>query len=82
MYEWLTQRRYIVTFLTFQAAGLGFYDIAKEILDRYPPTVDASNHEGRTPLHYAAAQKDDGAMYDLLMEYGADGSKLDNVRIL
>lgn len=62
-----------------KAAGLGYTDIAREILERYPETVAAQDNEGKTALHYAAALKDDGVMYDLLTEYGADESKLDNV---
>ncbi|XP_077256782.1 uncharacterized protein LOC143894423 isoform X2 [Temnothorax americanus] len=61
-----------------KAAGLGYTNIAREILERYPATVTAQDNEGKTPLHYAAAIKDDGVMYDLLTEYGADESKLDN----
>lgn len=58
---------------------MGYTDIAREILERYPETVTAQDNEGKTPLHYAAALKDDGAMYNLLAEHGADESKLDNV---
>lgn len=58
---------------------MGYSDIAREILERYPAAVAAQDNEGKTPLHYAAALKDDGAMYDLLTDYGADESKLDNV---
>ncbi|XP_039309739.1 uncharacterized protein LOC105196161 isoform X2 [Solenopsis invicta] len=61
-----------------KAAGLGYSDIAREILERCPATVAAQDNEGKTPLHYAAALKDDGVMYDLLTENGADESKLDN----
>ncbi|XP_029669389.1 uncharacterized protein LOC115239162 [Formica exsecta] len=61
-----------------KAAGLGYTDIAREILERHPETVAAQDNEGKTALHYAAALKDDGAMYDLLTEHGADESKLDN----
>ncbi|EGI64538.1 hypothetical protein G5I_07045 [Acromyrmex echinatior] len=61
-----------------KAAGLGYTDIAREILERCPATVMAQDNEGKTPLHYAAALKDDGVMYDLLTEHGADESKLDN----
>ncbi|KYN04239.1 Arginine kinase [Cyphomyrmex costatus] len=61
-----------------KAAGLGYIDIAREILERCPSTVMAQDNEGKTPLHYAAALKDDGVMYDLLTEHGADESKLDN----
>lgn len=62
-----------------KAAGLGYTDVAREILDRCPATVAAQDNEGKSPLHYAAALKDDGVMYDLLTEHGADESKLDNV---
>ncbi|KAL2711956.1 Arginine kinase [Vespula squamosa] len=61
-----------------KAAGLGYLEIAREILERYPSIVTAQDNEGKTPLHYASALKDDGAMYNLLTEYGADESKLDN----
>ncbi|CAL1680426.1 unnamed protein product [Lasius platythorax] len=61
-----------------KAAGLGYTDIAREILERYPETVAVQDNEGKTALHYAAALKDDGTMYDLLTEHGADESKLDN----
>ncbi|XP_029157035.1 uncharacterized protein LOC114929616 isoform X1 [Nylanderia fulva] len=61
-----------------KAAGLGYADMAREILERRPETVAAQDNEGKTPLHYSAALKDDGAMYDLLVEHGADESKLDN----
>ncbi|XP_054015713.1 uncharacterized protein LOC128896377 [Hylaeus anthracinus] len=61
-----------------KAAGLGYTEIAREILARYPSVVEAQDNDGKTPLHYAAAVKDDGEMYNLLAEYGADESKLDN----
>ncbi|XP_072763006.1 uncharacterized protein [Anoplolepis gracilipes] len=61
-----------------KAAGLGYSDLALEILEKYPGTIAAQDNEGKTALHYAAALKDDGAMYDLLVEHGADESKLDN----
>ncbi|XP_020296962.1 uncharacterized protein LOC109861644 isoform X4 [Pseudomyrmex gracilis] len=61
-----------------KAAGLGYIDIAREILDKHPATIAGQDNEGKTPLHYAAALKDDSAMYDLLVEHGADESKLDN----
>lgn len=41
--------------------------------------MEAQDNDGKTPLHYAAAAKDDGTLYNLLVEYGADESKLDNV---
>ncbi|XP_011300878.1 uncharacterized protein [Fopius arisanus] len=61
-----------------KAAGLGYMDIAREILERYPAAALAQDNDGKTPLHYGAAVRDGGAMYELLAEYGADESKLDN----
>ncbi|XP_034178456.2 uncharacterized protein LOC117603414 isoform X2 [Osmia lignaria lignaria] len=61
-----------------KAAGLGHTEIVREILAKYPSTVEAQDNDGKTPLHYAAAAKDDGVLYNLLVEHGADESKLDN----
>lgn len=61
---------------------MGHTDIAREILEKYSATVAAQDNEGKTPLHYAAAIKDGGEMYDLLTEHGADESKLDNVSVI
>ncbi|KAK1120949.1 hypothetical protein K0M31_010733 [Melipona bicolor] len=61
-----------------KAAGLGYTEIAREILARYPSIVETQDNEGKTPLHYAAAAKDDGTLYNLITEHGADESKLDH----
>ncbi|XP_076240749.1 uncharacterized protein LOC143183169 [Calliopsis andreniformis] len=61
-----------------KAAGLGFIEIAREILGRHSSVVEAQDNDGKTPLHYAAAVKDGGELYNLLTEHGADESKLDN----
>lgn len=58
---------------------MGYTELAREILEKYPAVVAAQDNEGKTALHYAAALKDEGVMYDLLTQYGADESKLDNV---
>lgn len=58
---------------------MGHTEIAREILAKYPSTVETQDNDGKTPLHYAAAAKDDGVLYNLLVEHGADESKLDNV---
>lgn len=58
---------------------MGHTEIAREILAKYPSVVEAQDNEGKTPLHYAAAAKDDGTLYNLITEYGADESKLDHV---
>lgn len=62
-----------------QACGLRYTEIARNILAKFPSVVEAQDNDGKTPLHYAAAAKDDGTLYNLLVEYGADESKLDNV---
>ncbi|XP_043787495.1 uncharacterized protein LOC122712158 isoform X2 [Apis laboriosa] len=61
-----------------KACGLGYTEIARNILAKCPSVVEAQENDGKTPLHYAAAAKDDGTLYNLLVEYGADESKLDN----
>ncbi|XP_043481027.1 uncharacterized protein LOC122510441 isoform X5 [Leptopilina heterotoma] len=61
-----------------KAAGLGHIEIVKEILELYPAAVLAADNDGKTPLHYAAAAKDEGLMYNLLVEFGADEGKVDH----
>lgn len=48
-------------------------------MSEYPPSVNLTDADGRTPLHYAALLKDDGKMTNFLLEHGADESTLDNV---
>lgn len=53
--------------------------MVRYILKEYPTCINATDNEGRTPLHYAALLKDDGKMTRFLLENGADESALDNV---
>ncbi|KAL4707849.1 hypothetical protein ACJJTC_001795, partial [Scirpophaga incertulas] len=61
-----------------KAAGLGHGGILKYIIDRYPQGINDIDNDGRTPLHYAAAIKDDHHMFNTLVSYGADESVTDN----
>jgi ankyrin repeat protein len=53
--------------------------MVESILQRSPSAALATDNEGRLPLHYAAAVKDGGHIYNLLVEAGMDENALDNV---
>ncbi|KAJ8731501.1 hypothetical protein PYW07_004665 [Mythimna separata] len=61
-----------------KAAGLGHGGILKYIADRYPQGINDVDNDGRTPLHYAAAMRDDQHTYNTLVSLGADESVVDN----
>ncbi|KAK9501605.1 hypothetical protein O3M35_012301 [Rhynocoris fuscipes] len=54
-----------------KAAGLGHIKIAKEILKKAPEAANVKDFYDRTPLHYAAALKDKGEMFQLLADNGS-----------
>ncbi|KAJ8930274.1 hypothetical protein NQ314_016941 [Rhamnusium bicolor] len=56
----------------------GKEDIAEYIVNEYPNSVNITDNDGRTPLHYAALLKDNGRMTNFLIEHGADESALDS----
>ncbi|KAJ2948988.1 hypothetical protein O0L34_g5928 [Tuta absoluta] len=64
--------------VTHKAAGLGHGGILGYIAERYPEGINDVDNEGRTPLHYAAAVRDDQHMYNTLVGLGADESAVDN----
>ncbi|RVE49490.1 hypothetical protein evm_005831 [Chilo suppressalis] len=64
--------------VTHKAAGLGHGGILKYIIERYPQGINDVDNDGRTPLHYAAAVRDDQHTYNTLVGYGADESVTDN----
>uniref|UniRef100_T1IVP2 Uncharacterized protein n=1 Tax=Strigamia maritima TaxID=126957 RepID=T1IVP2_STRMM len=51
--------------------------IAKYILEKFPTAIQARDNQGRTALHYAAVTSDEGEMYKILLEYGADKKATD-----
>lgn len=61
---------------------MGRQEIAEFIVERLPTSVNAVDSNLRTPLHYAALLKDEGKMFDFLIQAGADESALDSVRNL
>ena len=60
----------------------GHQDVAEYLMEKTDRSVlDLADQQGRSALHYAAgiAGTDDRAMYNWLIEYGADQSKADEV---
>jgi ankyrin repeat protein len=53
--------------------------MVESILQRNPNAATTTDNEGRLPLHYAAAVRDGGHIYNLLVEAGAEENALDNV---
>nr|CAD7581237.1 unnamed protein product [Timema californicum] len=62
------------------AAGLGHTELVEYILEKNPKAANMTDNEGKLPLHYAAAVKDAGNIYNMLVEAGADERTQDNVR--
>ncbi|VDD96314.1 unnamed protein product [Enterobius vermicularis] len=54
-------------------------DCAKFLIHNYPQTVNALDQKKRTPLHYAAALRDGGHLYQTLRKAGADANSYDCV---
>lgn len=54
----------------------------KYIAERYPQGINDIDNDGRTPLHYAAAMRDDQHTYNTLVGLGADESAVDHVSII
>ena len=53
--------------------------MVEDIISRNPNAINATDKEGRTPLHYAVLAKDGGRIYNKLVDAGADENALDNV---
>lgn len=59
-----------------------YIDIIRYLGGRFPETTSAVDENGRTALHYAAAIKDNGHFYNLLVHLGANPKAIDNVLYL
>lgn len=63
-----------------KAIMYGHKDIVHYISTNFPLTKDTKDLDGRTPLHYAAALKDNHETYNMLIAMGANPLVLDYVR--
>lgn len=61
------------------ATIFGNTSIVRYLAGRFPETVQATDDNGRTPLHYAAVLADNGHYYNLLLHLGADTRAVDAV---
>ncbi|VDN06231.1 unnamed protein product, partial [Thelazia callipaeda] len=55
-----------------KALLLGQMDIAKYLIKNYPQSTNAMDEYKRTPLHYAAALRDDGYLYKIMRHVGGN----------
>lgn len=65
-----------------KAVGNGHRAVARHLMEKTDRVVmELTDKHGRQALHYAAgiAEEDGRAMYDWLLEYGADETKRDDV---
>ncbi|XP_030388519.1 uncharacterized protein LOC115634764 [Scaptodrosophila lebanonensis] len=61
------------------AVLFGHSDIVRYLASRFPETMDATDNDGRTPIHYAATIKDNGHFYNVLMQLGANTKVVDKL---
>jgi hypothetical protein len=62
-----------------KAAGLGHTKILEYLLDLWPNAVSEVDNSGKSPLHYAAAAKNNERAFNLLVQSGADEMGMDGV---
>ncbi|KAG8194826.1 hypothetical protein JTE90_017265 [Oedothorax gibbosus] len=60
-----------------KAVMYGHTEVAEYIANNFPLCKDAKDLDGRTPLHYAAALKDNHEIYNMLVAYSANPLILD-----
>ncbi|XP_035230763.1 LOW QUALITY PROTEIN: uncharacterized protein LOC118202692, partial [Stegodyphus dumicola] len=60
-----------------KAVMYGHNDVAEYITLNFPLAKDTKDLDGRTPLHYAAALKDNHELYNMLISLGANPLVLD-----
>ncbi|KAK3913347.1 Putative ankyrin repeat protein, partial [Frankliniella fusca] len=64
--------------LLHKAVFRGHRPVVDWLLDNHPNTVHLKDREGRTPLHYCGACEDPDAMWQRLVDAGADAGAKDN----
>lgn len=69
----------LLLFVAIHQTETGIIDIIRYLGGRFPETTSAVDENGRTALHYAAAIKDNGHFYNLLVHLGANPKAIDNV---
>lgn len=65
-----------------KAAGLAHTKIVEYLLEVWPNAAQELDNGGRTPLHYAAAAKNNERTFNLLVQSGVDELAIDGVRKL
>lgn len=63
-----------------KAAGLAHTRVVEYLLSVLPEAATERDAAGRTPLHYAAATKNNDRCFNLLVQAGAEEEAQDNVR--
>ncbi|KAH8369903.1 hypothetical protein KR093_001416, partial [Drosophila rubida] len=61
------------------AVLFGHSDIVRYLASRFPETMEITDNDGRTALHYAATIKDNGHFYNVLSQLGANPKAVDKL---
>jgi hypothetical protein len=64
-----------------KAAGLAHTKIVELLLELWPNAALEVDNTGKTPLHYAAAVKNNDRAFNLLVQAGADELAIDGVKL-
>ncbi|KAH8307053.1 hypothetical protein KR044_004237 [Drosophila immigrans] len=61
------------------AVLFGHSDIVRYLASRFPETMEITDNDGRTALHYAATIKDNGHFYNVLSQLGSNPKAVDKL---